>query len=752
MSWSNVLIIFRREVRDQVRDRRTLFMIFVLPVLLYPILGIGAAKLSEVFREETRTVIVAGAEHLPEFNFRPAAPALLAGVGVVGADFALGPPPLLNPTGDGFNSALFEMPADSARLRVEPQRSDSIWSNPDARRAGLRSGKADAVILIPPDLGARLSELGRVEIPIAYDSADEKSQITFLRVDRVVQRWKELIVENRREAEGKPEGYTEPVKTEAEDVATLAESGATVWAKIFPFLLVMMSLTGAFYPAVDLCAGEKERGTMETLLISPASRSEIVVGKFFTVMVFSISTALLNLASMGLTAWQLSAQFGAHAGALPAAGRSGAIANLLAPPSPASAAWMILLLVPLAGFFSAVCLSLAVMARSMKEGQYYMTPLYLVALPLIFVTLMPGIKLDLFTSLIPITGVSLLLKSLMLGDYGVARMYFLAVMVPIVVYGLIALRWAIDQFRRESVLFRESERFDLAGWLRHLWRDKMPTPGPGQALVGFVLMLVATWAFMPFLGPSLWSMVAFQVGVIFLIPVLMATLLTSDPIRTLRLRWPAWQFLALGITLALALNPLVNELKAWVEYLFPTPEAVKHMLAQLEERLSGLDLGTAILILAVAPAVCEEFAFRGFLLSGLEYGRRTGSAIVLSAFLFGFMHVLLSLFQQLFNATLLGLVLGLLAVRSRSLLPGIVFHFINNAMALVTGMLITDPRFAGLAAALYRDRSQGLYHGYWVALGAIASGVLLIALLQAPRGKPTPVRGEDVPEPLAEAV
>ncbi len=62
-----------------------------------------------------------------------------------------------------------------------------------------------------------------------------------------------------------------------------------------------MALTGAFYPAVDLCAGEKERGTMETLLISPAKRSEIVLGKFFTVMLASILTAVLNLVSMGLT-------------------------------------------------------------------------------------------------------------------------------------------------------------------------------------------------------------------------------------------------------------------------------------------------------------------------------------------------------------------------------------------------------------------------------------------------------------------
>ena len=96
-------------------------------------------------------------------------------------------------------------------------------------------------------------------------------------------------------------------------------------------------------------------------------------------------------------------------------------------------------------------------------------------------------------------------------------------------------------------------------------------------------------------------------------------------------------------------------------------------------------MGSPCVVFALVPAVCEELAFRGFILSGLEHQHRTRSAILLSALMFGFLHVLLSLFQQLFNATLLGIVLGLLAVRSRSILPGILFHFLNNALAVSQG-------------------------------------------------------------------
>jgi len=107
----------------------------------------------------------------------------------------------------------------------------------------------------------------------------------------VLSRWKENIISARLKRDQKPPGYTDPIRVKADDVATQAEVGGSVWARIFPFLLVMMALTGAFYPAIDLCAGEKERGTMETLLISPASRAEIVVGKFLTVVLASVMTA-----------------------------------------------------------------------------------------------------------------------------------------------------------------------------------------------------------------------------------------------------------------------------------------------------------------------------------------------------------------------------------------------------------------------------------------------------------------------------
>src|SRR4029077_3050271 len=123
----------------------------------------------------------------------------------------------------------------------------------------------------------------------------------FNRLADVLEKWEAAILHDWLGLARLDEELMHPAVPEPVDVALEEQHAASAWSKLFPALLVIMSVTGAFYPAIDLVAGEKERGTMETLLICPATRTEIVLGKFFTVMLFSCATAVLNLTSMGLT-------------------------------------------------------------------------------------------------------------------------------------------------------------------------------------------------------------------------------------------------------------------------------------------------------------------------------------------------------------------------------------------------------------------------------------------------------------------
>src|SRR5207247_7166930 len=227
--------------------------------------------------------------------------------------------------------------------------------------------------------------------------------------------------------------YAEPFELGPKPKESKAQAAADLFdlmMHVFPLIVVMWSLAGALYPAIDLCAGEKERGTMETLLISPASREEIVWGKFLTIWVFSAATALLNLASMAITTWQFSGQLGSDT------------------LRPAAMLWCIFLVLPMSALFSALCLSIGAYARSSKEGQYYLMPLFLGTMPLIFLTLAPNVELNPFYSLIPVTGVALLLQALMTATPPEQQpwRYFIPVLAPVALSSWLALRWAIEQF------------------------------------------------------------------------------------------------------------------------------------------------------------------------------------------------------------------------------------------------------------------------------------------------------------------
>ncbi|MGC1272498.1 MAG: ABC transporter permease subunit/CPBP intramembrane protease, partial [Planctomycetaceae bacterium] len=728
MNWGNVRLIFLREVRDQLRDRRTLFMIAVLPVLLYPALGIGTVGMTVTFTRQARTVVVLGAADLPgapllegdRFASRwfdaPAQVDLLSVVsdGMPSDAVANGEAPVskLLATAkrvrdahrdherlDREHAAAVDAGDEAAAERLAVQREAA-----ERHRAVLFSdGGLQVLILVPPEMKAKLAAANalirtrdasatEIEIPkplVLYNGADEKSLVAYAGVREVLGEWENELLKDRLRIAEVPVDLPDQIAPTTIDLARDEERSRALWSKLFPALLVIMTVTGAFYPAVDLAAGEKERGTMETLLICPASRAEIVFGKFLTVMLFSSFTALLNLLTMGLTGrFMASFDFGGATSA----------AEIFSPPL-ASLIWVIVLLMPLSALFSALCLSLATFARSSKEGQYHLTPLLLVTVGLTVFCLSPAIEITPLYSVLPVIGVSLLLKELLAGGDG--YVYLAPVLVTSFGYAAIALWWAIEQFSREEVLFREAEQFEPRLWLRQLLRDKEDTPSFAEAGFCFVLVMLLQFGAMKVFadavagGPAdeydvriLKVLLVQQIAIVATPALLMGVILTRSVWKTFRLRLPAFRYFAVGAVLPLALMPLAVSLLERMSWFFPPlPPSVIETLQLLKS--TDVPLWLTLLAFAAAPALCEEITFRGFILSGFLKGRRMWLAIALSSFAFGLMHMIP---QQVFNATLLGLVLGLLAVRSGSLWPGVLFHFIFNSSNVVLGRVA--PQYA----------------------------------------------------------
>lgn len=679
MKWPKARLIFEREVRDQLRDRRTLFMILVLPIILYPALGLGLLQMTLQFGQQQRTIGVVGGDDLPE------------------------DPPLLAEDQTTFHESLFQHRSQGS-LRVK--------ANDELGRSDVLDGEVDVVIVVPPRARERLAAGEQVSFQILFDGSDDQSEIARAIVQDLLATWSSRIVAHRMRDAGKSENFARPIAIEdGVDVSSATRRSGTASSRMLPFLLVMMALSGAFYPAIDLCAGEKERGTMETLLISPATRGEIVLGKFLTIFLFSMATTIVNLASMGLTFSQIS-------GAAVSSAAPHAMA-VFAPPSVGSILWMFVLMLPLSAFFSALCMALAVFARSTKEGQYYLMPMFLIVTPLVFLTLAPGVELNSFYSLVPVTNVALLLKALMLNQTETAAIYFVPVMVPTLLYGFLALRYAAEQFNREEVLFREAERFNLRDWLVDLVRNKRPVITFRMAWSFFVLYMVLRWYLQGRFGVSLWDAALTQILMLLLPAIVFAVLLTRRPLESLNLRAPAAAPTLLALLLVFTVHPVAVEFARVLNNLFPNG-AAEELVKQLDFLLTA-PLWQTLLVAAVVAPVCEEIVFRGVLLTGFLQRYRPPLAILVSSVLFGVSHMVP---QQMVTTTLLGIVLGIIATRTGSILPSMAFHSLHNGMVIYLGHTAAGSGVESVADLTYPTTI--------VLMGALASAVLIGVLLQFP--------------------
>ncbi len=709
MNWRNIRLIYAREIRDQLRDRRTLFMIAVLPMLLYPLLGMSVFQLSQFVRKSEPVILIIGAEQLqaehtlpPLFENGKFAANLMADPKLADwlhLEFApnenAATPPSVPSAKKPHAHASGGEDAESAR--------DAVLIAAEER---LKTGDVQVVLHFPADFGHRLRELHAqikaraeggheqaarlppVDIPrpqLTSNSSKEKSAIANMQVEQVLDAWRSQIGRENLLASEIPANVVRPFDLQPHDIAERRQQQALMWSKILPFVLIIWALTGAFYPAVDLCAGEKERGTLETLLSSPAARIEIVWGKLLTVMTFSTATALLNLASLGMTARYVMTQ-------LSAMPRVDLAEGMQLPPIP-SLLWLVAALLPMSAFFSALCLACAAFARSTKEGQYYLIPLFLVSMPLMMLPLQPGIELNLGNSLVPIMGVVLLVMSLVQSNYAEALRYFVPVCAVTLVCCHLAIRWAVYQFNQESVLFRESERLDPKRWLVHLVRDRQDTPTLAQAFFCVTLIYViqffvqiAVSAHVPAVPDFRFlTLVLFisQVVCIALPALLMAIILTGRPRQSLLLvRVPRLITCMVAVSLAVLLHPLGLQLATWIRELYPVQHEVQSDLEGFTQLLQTAPYAwLPYVIMAVLPAFCEELAFRGFVLSGLRHIGSKWWAIGLSAVFFGMAH---GLAQQSLAAAIVGLAIGYIAVQTGSIVPCMLFHMTYNGLMFAT--------------------------------------------------------------------
>ncbi len=632
MMLEQLLLIFRKELRDQLRDRRTLLVILGVPTLLYPLLAFGMARTMNGLRNaEPVRVAIANADRLPSF------------------------PPLLTADGTRFADFLHAGTGIPGNFAVEPAAGMT--------EADLRSGRIDVLATFPANTREELAAGRGISVQVLRCGVDERAEAGYGATLALLDMWSKTIVGERVVRLGKSLDFAHPIQFSSpaeSNLATAGQQASLLWGRLVPFVLVMMALTGAFYPAIDLCAGEKERGTLETLLVSPAARGNIVCGKFLCVWLFSVVTSLLNLTSMAASV----AVFGT--------GIPGLSDKLAAPPL-AALVGSALLLTPLAAMFAALCVALSAFARSAKEGQYYLMPLFLLATPLVFFTMAPGVTISWATAAVPVANIALLIRALLAEDYARAVWFAPLALAATTLYGVLALRWAIQLFHREETLFRDAERADAPRWLRHLLRNKEPLPDfPEAAFAALLAFALAAWASGLGLTGTLGGTAAALLAFVIAPAAFLATLLTSAPLKTLRLQLPAlpWWFAATG--LGLLMHPALAAMEAAARAAWGA--GAPSFAAPLGR---ATPWWIAFATLGILRVAAEELLFRGFVLSGLA--RRCPEPLAIAA-----AAMLGAAFQfapaRMPAALAAGLAAGVLSQRTGSIWPGAVLQIALAAL------------------------------------------------------------------------
>ncbi len=404
MNWNAIVTVFLKELKDSLRDRRTLISMIVIPTLLMPVIIFGAGfVMSKVVRkamaEATSLVIVGGTDS------------------------------------PGIVSAL---KAESRFKVVE------AWTN---YRTMVSEKHVRLAVEIPEGFEAALKAGQSKSVTLYHYQGEMKSGMGVGEVDRFFRDLRDKTVEQRLTERGLTKDIIHPFEVRRENVAPPAKVGGNFIGGIVPYMIIILCFTGAMYPAIDLTAGEKERGTMETLLCSPVHRVNIVLGKFLMVMTASVATIALTLVSLAASI-MIAGSFFIGSGMIGGGGAGGMIPTI----DPAGILGVFALIAPVAVLFAALLLTISLFAKSYKEAQSYVSPLIIVILIPAMMGMMPGIELGPKTALIPILNICLACKEMLSGvwHWGYLAMIFGST----VVIAAVSIALCVRMFNREDVMFR----------------------------------------------------------------------------------------------------------------------------------------------------------------------------------------------------------------------------------------------------------------------------------------------------------
>lgn len=620
MNMKRMYALFKRELTDILRDKKTLVMMVVVPVILYPLLIVGMTLLmSAIISSQAEKTYLVAFEN--------------------------------NETLSDHMEKILEEEQEEIGYQIRIVEAD------DCEEA-LEAEEIDAFV--------RMEEDGTVLL--CYLSAKDRSATTVSALNDAFAIYREeLREENIKEAGLDAELLLNPISFEKKDFSTAEESIGNLIGSMIPFLVITVILLGAIYPAIDVTAGEKERGTLETLLTLPVTNFEMIMSKFLAVSCIACVSAILNVISMGgAMAFLVSSSISSAANVNIDIHYETFIPGIL---------FTLVVMMFFALLVTAVCMCTCVFAKNFKEANNYITPVMLIFMFGSYAAMIPDLELTARTAAIPIVNVSLMVEGLFQFNYNYGL--FAIVLFSNVAYSLLAIMVLGKIYNSEAVLFSEGlSSVKLFSKRSEMKEKQMPGYGDVVLLLCVVLLLIfyaGSYAQIR-LG---FGGVAVQQLIILLCPLIYAWYMKADGKKLFSVQKIGPLQLLGSILIGIAAFAGALILGALLVPIFP--ESARG-LTEIDDMMLNQPVYLLILVVALMPAIGEELLFRGFVMGTLKNRCRPTAAVLVTTLIFAVYHMSLI---KMFTIGIVGLGLSLVAYKTGSIAASMCVHFINNLLSVL---------------------------------------------------------------------
>ncbi len=623
MNMRQLKTLYKKEIMDVIRDKKTILTMVVLPVILYPLLFLVIMQVMTMIlsTQEEQTYYVAY-DKVAEADWKAL------------EDWICGDE-------DGYDYVIQTKESSNPEKDLENEKIDAY----------ITTSVTDAQIVYE----------------VHYLSAvTNSSSVSDMLKEEITSYSKKIAEENAGKLGLDVTRVLYPVDSELKDQSSNESSMGSLLGSFIPFLLITGILTGCMYPAIDITAGEKERGTLETLLTLPIGNLELIISKFLSVATVAIVSVFINVLSIGgivLYLYKTVMSLSEGTGTFRVASFVPAILISF------------ICVVAFALFMSAVVMCICAFAKSFKEANNYITPLTLVVMLTAYVGFIPNVELSTKTALIPVANICLLMKNLMVFKYDFTLI--LMVLFSNVIYAFVAVWFLSRIYDSESILFGESfSGIQLFERRKNIEKGSLPTIQESLLILVVALLLMVYAGGVMSLSHPLAGVIVpqFFIGVL---PVLACIYIKGDLRKVFSIRKPGIRKMTGAVILIFGVSAVALLLSNVLGYFFPdNSQSLNEEYLQL---LNGVPFWAALLLIALTPAVCEELLFRGYMFTAFRRKMSIGKAIIFVSVLFAISHMSLI---KILPTALLGAALAYAVYCSDSIFTSSLMHFLNNGFSV----------------------------------------------------------------------